>query len=94
MALGRFKAKRRGPGGGLNSKGKLKKGCRFLKGGRISCKTKPTKGGYKSASKSAGKKIHVSRERATKKNGRLKKGCRFTKSGAICLRSALRRRKG
>ncbi len=92
MALGRFKTKR----AGLKRNGKLKKGCRWVNvgrgGARISCKTKRRKGGGFQAA-GAGKKVHVSRERAVKRNGRLKKGCRFTKGGAICLRSALRRKR-
>lgn len=95
MALGRFMAKRSGPGGGLKRNGKLKKGCRWVKSGkggaRISCTKRRKKGS--NTLPNACKKIHVSRERATKRNGRLKKGCRFTKGGAICLRSALRRKR-
>lgn len=95
MALGRFKAKKRGPGGGLRADGKLKKGCRFLKGGRISCKTAPDgRGGYRAKRASAGVKVRVSRGQAINpRTGKLKKGCRFVKGGAaICVRR--RRRRG
>lgn len=82
MALGRFKKK-------------LKKGCRFLKGGRVSCKTKPRKGGgWQSAKKASGRVVRVSRDKATKANGRLKKGCRFVKGGGtVCRTEAVRRRR-
>lgn len=81
---------------GLKSNGRLKKGCRFLKGGRVSCKkakksaprasTLARRARYSAYSAYSGeKKVRVSRAQATS-GGRLKKGCRWVKGGggAVC----------
>lgn len=92
----------------VTSKGRLKKGCRWVKGGGAICtkrighaRKKKTQGAKATASMQArfGDNLRglgkiVSRKRAMTRSGKLRKGCRFMKNGgAVCAPKALRRRR-
>lgn len=67
---------------GLKRNGKLRRGCRFKKGGRVVCSGKVR-------SKRRGLRIDY----GLKRNGKLQRGCRFKKGGRVVCNSKHRRKR-